>query len=74
VTGRPPRDDRRDAILDFIADWWLDHDHGPTYREIAEGLGFATASCAGYHVRILAEAGVVAYDPKTPRTLRAVEL
>jgi SOS-response transcriptional repressor LexA len=72
VTGRPA-DERRDAILAFIDDWWREHGQGPLYREIAEGVGLATAASVMHHVRILAAGGCVELDRHTPRTIRVVE-
>ena len=72
MSGRPHRDDRRDAILACIADSWAEHGRGPTYREIAERAGPASETGVGYHLRILAEAGCIERGSR-PGLLRVVD-
>jgi SOS-response transcriptional repressor LexA len=71
--GRLPRDDRRDAILDSINDWWDSHGRGPTYRELADAIGVGSVSCVRHHLRILAEAECVTWRRCARGTLRVVQ-
>lgn len=70
---RPHLDDRRDAILAFIADSWAVRGRGPTYQEIAEGVGMRSKSSVGYHLGILAEAGCIESTVGQAGSLRVVE-
>lgn len=72
MRGRPPRDDRRDAILACIETSWRDTGRGPSYRDLAVAGGL-TVPGAAYHLRILIDAGCVAVQRGKPGTLRVVD-
>jgi repressor LexA len=61
-----------EALLDFIAVFTDSRGYPPSYREIADGLGFATCSAIGYRLRRLERKGLLVRVPGYPRTLRVV--
>lgn len=70
VTG----DRRRDAVLEFVAEFWETHGYGPSMREIATGIGITHPSGAAYHVRILIEGGCLSRIEGIARSIRVIEV
>lgn len=63
---------RRDAIVEFVSDFWTDNGYGPTIREVAQGVGLLAASSARYELVQLRDAGRLTWVDGRPRTLRVV--
>ena len=55
VPGRLVKEQR--AILDWVGAFVLANDRGPSYREIADGIGYAHRSTAQHHMSSLRRLG-----------------
>lgn len=66
-------DRRRDAILEFVEQYWTDHGYAPCIREIARAVGLRAPSSALRQVRILVDAGCLSMTPGIQRSIRVVE-
>ncbi len=60
-------------VLDFIRRFLAQRGFPPTHAEIAAGLGFASATAAAQHLRLLVRKGVVAIEPGRSRGLRLLD-
>jgi len=69
LSGSP----RRDAILRFIGDFWYGHGYAPTVREIGVGVGLHSISSTHRHLALLEDAGRIARERETARSIRVVE-
>lgn len=56
--------------LEAIEEHVAETGRAPTHAEIAIRAGWATRAAARYHVLRLAEAGVLAFEPRSPRSIR----
>lgn len=65
--------EKQAAVLDWLRDWFADHEAGPTYREIMRGTGMRSASAAVRLVRGLRERGYVDFQERRGRSIRLVE-
>lgn len=63
----------REAIVAFIAGYWSEHGWAPTTREVAEAVGLRSTGSVHGHLKLLAAAGRVWFEPSTPRSLRVVK-
>ncbi len=68
--SRTHGDVRRDAIVEFVAEHHREKGYGPTLREVAAAVGLRTHAAAQYQIWILVEAGVLAAEPRIPRSIR----
>lgn len=66
----PPKTQR---VLEWIQDFVAQNQITPTYREIAEGLGYKSAAPIQRHIQLLEEAGLIAKLPRKSRSLRLLE-
>ncbi|MBL8842569.1 MAG: transcriptional repressor LexA [Planctomycetes bacterium] len=69
---RPPTPAQR-RVVDFIRRFVAERGFPPTHAEIATGLGFASATAAAQHLRLLVRKGVVAIEPGRSRGLKLLE-
>jgi len=63
---------RRTAIVEFVAAFWHAHGYGPSVRDVAAGVGLHRPSGAEYQIQILLAAGVLERTPRAARSLRVV--
>ena len=71
VRRKPPDVVEGDLVrlLEFIEDYWGDHGHAPTNRELAQGLGLSSPSVAWYWVQAAKAKGYATSTPHA-RTLQ----
>lgn len=74
--GQPGGDEGRNAatsrqleVLRLISDGWA-RQEPPTYRQMAEGLGFRSTGAVAYHVAALVERGLLEPVPTYRRLFR----
>lgn len=60
-------------VLNYIREFVQKNGYGPLYSEIREACGLASSSHVRYCVLRLAEAGLVTYEYKSPRSIRPRE-
>jgi repressor LexA len=65
-------DKRRDAIVEFVAEHHREKGYGPTLREVAAAVGLKAHGTAQYQIQVLVAAGVLAVEPRIPRSIRLV--
>lgn len=70
MTPLPPRTQR---VLEWIREFTTQHHVTPTYREIADGMGYSSTSPIQHHVDILINAGFLAKLPHKSRSLHLLE-
>lgn len=61
---------REQAIMTAIALYWRQHGIAPTLREICAMADVSSPSMVAFYLRRLADAGLIAYQPGRPRTIR----
>ena len=61
------------AALEFITAHLAEHHYPPTYHEIQAKTGMSTKSLVAYHLGLLRDAGLIAWTPKAPRSIRLVD-
>jgi SOS-response transcriptional repressor LexA len=54
---------RYQPVLDFVTAYLAEHEHAPTLREIAEGVGYASSSSAHNAVWALISQGLLTGSP-----------
>ena len=59
----------RDEILSMIRGYIDEHGYGPTIREIGAGVGLSSTASVYYHVRRLAEEGLILYNENQKRSI-----
>lgn len=57
MTNAKMGEGRRDAIVSFISEFVSKHEHAPTVREIAEGVGLSSPGPAHRHLERLVKDG-----------------
>jgi len=67
---RPTKKQRE--MLNFIADFTRKHEYSPSYREIAEGMGYASIATVALHVKNLIERGHLTKRFNSSRSLEVV--
>ncbi len=60
-------------VWQFIQDFVRKHRYGPTYAEIMVSCGIKSKNTVSYHVKRLANRGVLTYKARSPRSIRLVE-
>lgn len=60
---------KKGRIIAFIAEFTDQHGFSPTYREIAEGLGYASVSTVHKHITELKEKGLISETDGKSRSL-----
>lgn len=63
---------RRRRVLQAIEDYVADHGCSPSNRDIAKAADLKSASSVLHHLQELKAAGLVSYDPRSPRTVRVL--
>jgi SOS-response transcriptional repressor LexA len=63
-----------DQIIAFIGVHIQQHGYGPTYREIADALGYRSVSAVSYHINNAIVAGRLHRLPTLARTVRPTNL
>lgn len=66
------RKDRPDQIVAVIREYRDEYGYGPSIRDIAERVDLASTSAVHHHLRALAKAGRIEYQPETARSIRVV--
>jgi repressor LexA len=61
--------ERQRQVLIVIQKWALTYGYSPSTREIADAVGFASASTAGRHLRVLEEQGFLRRGRSTTRPI-----
>ena len=61
---------RQIQILQFIRDYWAEHNHGPSIRDVGTGVGLASTSAVTYQLERMRSAGLIEQDPLLARTIR----
>ncbi|MGC8837914.1 MAG: transcriptional repressor LexA [Anaerolineae bacterium] len=64
---------RRQQILDFMRDYWRQHQRAPTVREIQEGLHLSSTSVVNHHLEALAREGYITRERGVSRGIRVVD-
>lgn len=67
VPGQLKKEQR--AVLDWVAAFVTKHGRGPSYQEIAEGIGYAYRSTAQHHMSSLRSLGWLRWIPGRSNTL-----
>jgi repressor LexA len=65
--------DKQQAILTAITLFLREHGYSPTLRELCAMAAISSTSMAAMHLERLQEAGLIAYEPGKPRTIRLVK-
>ncbi len=60
-------------VWQFIQDFIKQHNYGPTYSEIMVSCCIRSKNTVSYHVKRLANRGVLTYKARSPRSIRLVE-
>jgi repressor LexA len=71
-SGRAVLTWRRRRVLQAIEEYVADHGCSPSNRDIAKAADLKSASSVLHHLQELKAAGLVSYDPRSPRTVRLV--
>lgn len=66
-------DERREAIMQFIRDYWDEFGIAPSMQEITEGVGLNSKTATRHHLLILAEEGRVSSQQGKYRSIRVTE-
>ena len=66
----PQGDERREAIVLFIREYWDTFGISPSVDEIAQGVGLASKTAARHHLAVLSEQGLVVSTPGKYRSIR----
>ncbi len=61
--------DKRQEILEYIAEYLHDRGYPPSVREIGAAVGLASASTVHSHMRLLEREGYLRRDPTKPRAI-----
>ena len=64
--------DRQREVLDFIIDFRDEHGYYPSYREIADGMGF-TVKTAVCHIEVLVHKGYIKKPFRKSRAYQVLE-
>jgi repressor LexA len=62
--------DKQQAILTAITLFLRQHGYSPSLRELCDMAAISSTSMAALHLERLQEAGLIAYEPGKPRTVR----
>lgn len=64
---------RKRELLTFILSYWRRFGFGPSYQEMANGLGYQTTSAVAYWLDKLEDEGLITRTPGTARTVKVKE-
>jgi len=62
-------DERTRNVAGFVAEFWVSHRYGPTFREIQSATGLGSLATVKEIIDELADLDLVTYVPKQARTL-----
>ena len=62
-------DERTRKVAGFVAEFWVSHRYGPTFREIQAATGLGSLATVKEIIDELAHLDLVTYVPKQARTL-----
>jgi repressor LexA len=65
--------DKQQAILTAITLFLRERGYSPSLRELCDMAAISSTSMAAMHLERLQEAGLIAYEPGKPRTIRLVK-
>jgi repressor LexA len=65
--------DKQQAILTAITLFLRERGYSPSLRELCAMAAISSTSMAAMHLERLQEAGLIAYEPGKPRTIRLVK-
>jgi repressor LexA len=65
--------DKQQAILTAITLFLRERGYSPSLRELCDMAAISSTSMAALHLERLQEAGLIAYEPGKPRTIRLVK-
>lgn len=63
---------KQQEVLSFIRNFTNQHGYSPSYREIAEGLGYASIATVASHVKSLIDRGHITKRFNSSRSLEIV--
>lgn len=66
---RKMRKDRRRSIYDYIAAYIAEKGYGPSVREICDAVSLSSTATVHYHLRALAEAGLIRMENGKKRAI-----
>lgn len=64
---------RQQQILEFMRDYWRQHQRAPTVREIQEGLHLSSTSVVNHHLEALDRKGFIVRDRGVSRGIKVVD-
>ena len=68
----PQGEERREAIIMFLRQYWDTFGISPSVEEITQGVGLASKTAVRHHLAVLSEQGVVVCTPGKYRSIRLV--
>ena len=70
---RGPRSEKPQKIMDWLAEWFSEHDYPPAIRDIVSGCKMSSTSVVDYNLKILEREGKIKRDRTRARTITLVE-
>lgn len=74
MSNFPELSERQEAILLCIRNYFFEHHHIPTIREIGDEVGLTSTSSVKHQLDVLHHLGYVRKDSRRPRTMEITEL
>ena len=71
---RGPRSEKPQRIMDWLAEWFSEHDYPPAIRDIVNGCKMSSTSVVDYNLKILEREGKIKRDRTRARTITLVGL
>lgn len=63
---------RREQIVDFIRDFYMENGYPPTLSEISKGVGLSDGSVVKHHIDRLAATNRLTYKPRIARSIMLI--
>lgn len=60
-------------MLHFIESFWERNGYAPSFRDIQEGVGFASVASVAQHLSVLRDLGKVEYMDNIARSVRVIK-
>lgn len=70
---RGPRSEKPQKIMDWLSEWFSEHDYPPAIRDIVSGCKMSSTSVVDYNLKILEREGKIKRDRTRARTITLVE-
>ena len=64
---------KQKRLMDFLAEFIAEHDHSPSYREIASGLGLKSPASVAEHIDNLVALGFLKREEGSARSLVIID-